>query len=332
MAHDHHHDHNAGSYYVEQLCAIGVCGALGGVAVILWYRDFMEPDRHLYFLHPSFRLPLMLGGAVLLLLALIRAIAVWVESGKRTAHVHHHDHDHGHDHSHDHHEHGPECEHHHHEHGPGCDHHHEHTHDSAVAAGHTHAHGHDHDHDHGWGPWRYTLLLFPIMLFFLQLPPVEAARAVGSGNEVSFRELTGAADNPDKRDYFEGKTIELKAQVEPSGDDRQFRLMRLHITCCGADALPLKIPVFIDATKATSQEKFSTSTLAMKWVRVRGQIHFQSRTVGDKKEWAILLVVRPDEKTPLRELIVELGPTERPPAFEYAAAFPVPSKADMAEA
>src|SRR5205823_5571081 len=117
--------------------------------------------------------PFILGaGIVLLLVTLVRAAVLWREAGKRPAapvHHHHHDHDHGHDH---HHHHGEACGHDHsHE---GCDHHNEHG--EPVAAGHHHDHDHDHGHhhhehgegegdghDHGWAPWRYVILLIPLM-------------------------------------------------------------------------------------------------------------------------------------------------------------------------
>ena len=48
MAHDHHH-HDQNTYYLEQLFTIAVCGALGGVAVLLWYTGKIA-----LMLHPKF--------------------------------------------------------------------------------------------------------------------------------------------------------------------------------------------------------------------------------------------------------------------------------------
>lgn len=336
MAHDHHHDE--GGYYVEQLCTIGVCGAFGGVAILLWSRDKLS------FLHPSFRLPLLLGGIALLVLVAIRAVVVWTASGKRAVHNHDHDHCCGHDHSHDHghdhgHAHGHEHHHHHHEHGPDCghEHHHHHEHEHAVAAtGHQHGDDHGHDHSHGWGPWRYALLLFPIMLFFLNLPnegfayvPVTALNTadLGSvknvedkgslGRELTFKELEGVAYDAERRTAYEGKTVELKGQFVGSTNDRVFRLVRLKINCCAADAIPLNAIIFIEPKDPNSKEKLPAQDLQMKWVRVTGQIQFKSRNQGGKEEWVTLIVVRPDEKTPLKDLVVEIPPSERPPAYEY---------------
>src|SRR5438445_166391 len=69
------------------------------------------------------------------------------------------------------HVHGPACGH---DHAPGetCAHepdleHHEHHIGKAVG----HHHDHDEaDHDHGWAPWRYVVVLVPIILFLLGLP------------------------------------------------------------------------------------------------------------------------------------------------------------------
>src|SRR6202023_2261276 len=89
----------------------------------------------------------------------IRAGLLWTSVGARHPnHVHDaHDHEHVHDHGH---------EHHHHE-GPCPEPAHEHAHQDDHPG---QAHSHDHDHDHDWAPWRYVVLLVPIMLFLIGLP------------------------------------------------------------------------------------------------------------------------------------------------------------------
>src|SRR5262245_20945081 len=164
MAHEHHHG-NEGSSHVEQLCILGVCGALGGVAVVLWYREKLS------FLHPNFRIPVLLGGLALLGLVCVRAMIVWRTCNRAVPTKAH-------------------------RHVPGC------------------GHDHGHAHSHGWGPWRYAVLLFPIMLFCLNLP-AEGFSFIPSGNpdleglqpepmaergvlgrEVRFRELLATEWNP----------------------------------------------------------------------------------------------------------------------------------------
>ena len=126
MAHDHSHD-DVKAYYVEQLCTIGIAGALGGIAVMLWYRNL------LWFLAPKVQPWVLAGGIALLVLVAIRAAAVWFQAG-RTAPASP-DHDHDHDHAH----------------GGDCGHDHDHDHATTAKPAHDHDHDHSHDHDHVTG-------------------------------------------------------------------------------------------------------------------------------------------------------------------------------------
>jgi uncharacterized membrane protein YcgQ (UPF0703/DUF1980 family) len=198
MGHDHDHGHSHGhsDYYLEQLFTIGVCGALGAVGFLLWYHGILTRTK---MLTPSLQWTVVAGSLTLLFLVVVRAIVVWKsvgEVGKKSTPAHDHDHDHGscgHDHSH---------EHHHHHHG-ACDHDHGHDHGHGatsdkvqVAAAHNlplsapapastkvatapkslplaapaPAGEHGHDHDHGWAPWRFVVLLLPVVLYLLDLP------------------------------------------------------------------------------------------------------------------------------------------------------------------
>src|SRR5262245_38358964 len=209
MAHDHGHDHHhGGSYYLDQLCTIGACGALGIIAVLMAsLKDGTGNLRLSYILAPQFYNWVFAGGIALLILSAIRAICLWQEAGRAKAQPHDHHHDHAHEH------------HHHHDHG------HDHGHDHSHDHGHTHAHGHDHDHDHGWTPARYAVLMLPIVLFFLGLPNSgfsadrfsigrfkinDAAEAVkdkgGQVVELGFKELSNAALIPSAREELEGRT------------------------------------------------------------------------------------------------------------------------------
>src|SRR5438046_4940809 len=100
MAHDHHH-HDRGTYYLEQIFSIAVCGALAGVTILLWYHDQLK-----YMLADKFHVWVLLGGITLLVAVVIRAIAVWLSVEEPVAvPVGAHDHDHAHPHHQDH-EHG----------------------------------------------------------------------------------------------------------------------------------------------------------------------------------------------------------------------------------
>ncbi len=201
----HVHDEEGSSYHLEQLCTIGVCGALAGVCIMLWwvfnYGTPPPPPRQpmiRVMLADKFHLPVLLGGLALLVLVVIRALAVWRATGQAKAPVHSHNHDHVHEHDLGH-EHG-------HAHaitadhaitaeprpaGSGCD---EHAHEHA--AGHSHGNGDDHGHDHGWSPWRYIMLLLPVVLYFLGLPDkLPSEEAVNPGE-------LGADTTKSHRPYF----------------------------------------------------------------------------------------------------------------------------------
>jgi WD40 repeat protein len=239
MGHTHDHDAERSTYYLEQLSNIGICGALGGVCIMLYVQQKLG-----IILNSKFFLPVLLGGIALLVMVVVRAIAVWQSAGQ-TAHAH----DHGHDHEHDHscgHEHHHDCGHEHehaHQHGPACDH--DHGHEHAVTAEahhgghatHSHDHGitteplavappheehdhgseslgeHDHGHDHGWSPWRYAVLLLPVMLFLLNLPSSGGlASGEGAGQVETKGTVSAVAFSPDGKRALsasEDKTLKL---------------------------------------------------------------------------------------------------------------------------
>jgi len=184
MSHSHDHSHGPGHshhhgdddpYYLDQICQVAVASAFGGICLVLYF--FRSGDGQMLDLVLSKRFyPYVLaGGAAILLLSFIRAYCLWRQSREdeaRASHAHHDDlaHDHGHDHGHTHdHDHA----HHHdhaHDHGHDHSHDHAHSHEHVPASGsHTHAE-HEADHEHGWAPWRYVVLMVPIILFALGLP------------------------------------------------------------------------------------------------------------------------------------------------------------------
>lgn len=313
MAHDHSHE-DSSSYYLEQLCTIGICGAFAGVTVLLWWNGSLK-----FMLAEKFHLPVMLGGVALFILVVIRAVALWDQVGKTSQnHNHDHDHDHGHDHEHcAHHDHAHE--HHHHDHGHCAhDHGHSHEHEHGIQAKppdatnldtyHTDQEpepalasaascGHDHGHDHGWNPWRYTLLLLPIVLFFLNLPNkgfTSSGKAVDIGDEehavvakgngvisLGFKEMSQWAYNEDQRKEFEGEQGVIKGQFMPGRNDRTFGLVRYKITCCAADAIPLNVVII-------SKEPIQ-NIRPNQWVKVTGQIQFRKRL--DRDEYVPVLSV-----------------------------------------
>ncbi len=198
MAHVHDHDHDADTYYLDQLCLVGLSGLFAVVCLTMYFGNTEMLNR---LLAPQFHLFVLLSGIALSVLVVIRSVALWRQSGQAAGHTHAHGHDHGHHHHHDHdHAH---CDHDH-DHA-GCDGHehtHEHSHEGGAghSHGHTHEHGHGADHDHAWAPWRYVVLLVPIMLFFLGLPSrglnVQAAQMDTSREPVGWAGLAMMGPSP----------------------------------------------------------------------------------------------------------------------------------------
>jgi len=318
--HSHNHGHDQSAYYTEQLCTIGICGALGGVAVALYVQGTLANLLAKGFLQVS----VLVAGICLLLLVAVRAIALWYMAGEAAdGHSHEgnccgHDHDHNHGaEAHHHHDHGHE---HGHEHGPG----HEHVHD------HSHG-GPGHDHDHAWAPIRYVVLLIPVLIYFFV--PLEALSASsGFGGEVDtqakllaskglhpeigFKELDGAAYNKERREFYEGMIVSISGQYYPSPRGaNMFSLVRLKITCCAADARPFPAVVLVDDSQIrelpASDHFPDPQALNRKWVRVTCQIQFKPR-LDKPDEWVTVLVVQPTKDTPLYKLIEQVEPDENP--------------------
>lgn len=328
-AHDHHHDHDPGSYFVEQICTIGICGAIGGIAIMLYVRGILD-----LMMIPVYHIPVVIGGALLLAVVVLRAIAVWREAGTlKHAHTHVHgeecDHGHGH---------GEACDHDHgHGHGHAHDHGiqarpgvplpvHDHVHDHDEEHGHSHGHGHAHDHDHSWAPWRYVVLLLPVVLYFLGLPSegfgltgaekvaevnLEGSLTADKNEQVNagFLELDKAALLPELREYYEGKTVVLEGIFVPHSNERMFGLQRYKMNCCAADAIPLSAVIMLDPK---SEAKIPPG-LQGQWVRVQGLIQFRPR-LDRQGGYATVIVLRPSEEQPLSKVLQKL---DKPPANPF---------------
>lgn len=287
MAHAHEHRHNS-TYYVDQLCTIAACGALGVVSILMFRSSGPSQQPKLsYILAPQFFAPVFAGGVALLVLVLVRAVTLWREAGQARAcdeHEHHH-HDHGHGHDHDH----ADCG-------------HDHSHDHA----HSHDHGHDHDHDHGWTPLRYAVLMIPIALFLLNFPnssfsaekfgrdlqtgviegPTSAIADKGQAYNLGFKELTTAAFYPDQRAELEGKTGRLRGMFNRLNNDKEFTLFRVKMNCCAADAIPVGVRIISNENITRFDPK--------QWVEAEGQIQFH-KLVGQDKYLPVLIVKSADD-------------------------------------
>jgi uncharacterized repeat protein (TIGR03943 family) len=314
MAHLHE---DSDTYYLDQLCLVALSAAFGGVCLSLY---FWQTSMLALLLGPQFHGFVLASGVVLLGLAVIRAVILWLSSGK-VSRAHHHEHDHhGHDHEHCHHDHD-----HGHEHNEcsGHDHNHEHAHDHVHGHNHSHAHG---DHDHDWAPWRYVLMLAPIILFLLGLPnkpPQAGATAVkvemsgeeasayitlvamavepwselalgwavtseskGSVEPIGFKEVEQLALKDEDRAEYKGKRVSVIGQFSPHPqNDHVFSLVRFRIRCCAADAIPLNVPMICKESLAGFKPN--------EWVQVTGTVDFYKR--GDNNTYTTLLRVNSRE-------------------------------------
>jgi uncharacterized membrane protein YcgQ (UPF0703/DUF1980 family) len=297
--HDHSHHHDGDTFYLDQICMVGISGAFGAICLALYISNWLAAQNNqqsmlTLLLGPQFHGFVLASGVALVLIAGIRAVMLWRQAGA-SAHDHHHDHAHTHSHEH---ADGTTCDHdHRHEHG------HEHHHH-----GHTHDHGPE-DHDHGWAPWRYVLLLVPIILFLLGLPnkgPQAKAAAVhvdltheaagyagmiasspaspgevvswmaalylseGEVTDVLYKDLENYASTPELRAQKKGKMVRVRGQFSPSpGSDQVFSLVRFRIQCCSADAIPLRVPMVV-------RESLRGLNLSPnEWVKVAGVVDFQ---------------------------------------------------------
>lgn len=304
MAHSHAGCQSPRDYFTEQLLTIFVCGGLGFVAIQLYRTDML---RHI--LAPQFHLPVLIGGIVVFVMVVLRALTVWREAGELVPV----DSD------------GPQCQENH-VHSASCNHL-----PGLPGAPNTDENlvdDHGHSHDMSWVFARMLILVFPITLYFLGIPnsglSADAQKAAlgtdvelqgadlaqlattatvnsveekpdGSvvrvlqtekgfqirevtekgkppvfsviaqaGTEMRFNDLTEAAFSEDKRRSYAGTTAILEGRFKPLGD-KEFTLFRQKMTCCGQDAVMLKVRII--APQSVSRNYFD-------WVRVKGVIDF----------------------------------------------------------
>jgi hypothetical protein len=312
MAHAHAHGEGEGTFFLDQLFTILSAGAVGTVAILMYYvRDEKGNPFLSHILVPMF-FPWVLGGGIaILLMACIRGVAVWQLAGQRraelaTAEAGGHDHAHSHAHSH-----GDECGHDH-AHEGECDHDHSHSH----AHAHSRAGDEEGAHDHGWAPWRYMVIAIPVFLYFLGLPRAEFSdvardrqRSMGELSnpnrkalsliaggpvmtralrkseprtlQLGFKELAEAAALPARHDTYEGDIGIIRGQFAPlPGNDREFTLVRWNMTCCRADAIALE-------TRIVAPDPVRIDNQA--WVTVKGTISFEK---NDRGKWIPVLTLQ----------------------------------------
>jgi hypothetical protein len=108
----------------------------------------------------------------------------------------------------------------------------------------------------------------------------------GDARPIGFKELETLANSDDEsRRQMNGKTVWVRGQFQPSpSNDHVFNLVRFRISCCAADAVPLKVPMVTRQSLASSGLKVSD------WVKVTGVVDFRQQ---DGRNIAVLRVLDP---------------------------------------
>jgi uncharacterized repeat protein (TIGR03943 family) len=147
-----------------------------------------------------------------------------------------------------------------------------------------------HQHETQVAPWRYSVLFIPVALWLLGLPnkgfsndwikatlgneQIETTDLqpgeINTSGEVfilGFKELSEAANDSNKREYWSGKMGKvIGLYMSVSADPKEFTLYRLKMNCCAADAVPMRVR--IQAPEPVTQ------FTGRDWVEVTGQITF----------------------------------------------------------
>jgi uncharacterized membrane protein YcgQ (UPF0703/DUF1980 family) len=96
-------------------------------------------------------------------------------------------------------------------------------------------------------------------------------KAADGNVALEVTDLLYAESEDSLRKMFSDKTIEVIGQYLPGSDPQRFKLVRMFIVCCAADARPLAVPVEISAP---------TSAAEMGWVKVVGKATYAKN--GDR--------------------------------------------------
>jgi len=96
-------------------------------------------------------------------------------------------------------------------------------------------------------------------------------KAADGNVALEVTDLLYAESEDSLRKMFFDKTIEVVGQYLPGSDPKQFKLVRMFIVCCAADARPLAVPVELSAPTNVSE---------MGWVKVVGKAAYTKN--GDR--------------------------------------------------
>jgi uncharacterized repeat protein (TIGR03943 family) len=96
-------------------------------------------------------------------------------------------------------------------------------------------------------------------------------KAADGNVALEVTDLLYAESEDSLRKMFSDKTIEVIGQYLPGSDPKQFKLVRMFIVCCAADARPLAVPVQVSTPTGASE---------MGWVKVVGKAAYSKN--GDR--------------------------------------------------
>jgi uncharacterized repeat protein (TIGR03943 family) len=96
-------------------------------------------------------------------------------------------------------------------------------------------------------------------------------KAADGNVALEVTDLLYAESEDSLRKMFSDKTIEVLGQYLPGSDSGQFKLVRMFIVCCAADARPIAVPV---------QVSVPANVAEMSWVKVIGKATYAKK--GDR--------------------------------------------------
>jgi uncharacterized membrane protein YcgQ (UPF0703/DUF1980 family) len=101
-------------------------------------------------------------------------------------------------------------------------------------------------------------------------------------------EVARGACTEERRHFYDGKTAQFVGQAT-NIETRRFGLIRYKISCCAADAVPLKLVISVPATTEKGETFDGPTLLTRRWVMVTGVIQF--RKLRDSDEYVTFLEV-----------------------------------------
>jgi uncharacterized repeat protein (TIGR03943 family) len=99
-------------------------------------------------------------------------------------------------------------------------------------------------------------------------------RAADGNVALEVTDLLFSENEESLRKEFAGKTIEVIGQYLPGSKSNEFKIVRMLIVCCAADARPIAVPV---------QAQKAVSIADMSWVKVIGTAEFRESGNGKAK-------------------------------------------------